>query len=225
MEFENGQIYHVFNRGNNSQTVFFSNENYQNFLDKMEEYIKPFARILAWCLMPNHFHILLKVENAELDWGPGTLAKNKWPGTAISTKAYRSLNKSIAIMLRLYTRHVNSEDEKQGPLFHQRTKALCLTKPEFAPAYFQNHFGLIGKIPPKEKDYVSICFNYIHDNPVAGKQVDKPEDWEFSSYRDYYSGREGKLVDKDLAKELKLLSSNGHISTLSSNHFSPFFTW
>lgn len=225
MEFEDGQIYHVFNRGNNSQTVFFSNENYQDFLDKMEEYIKPFARILAWCLMPNHFHILLKVENAELDWGPGSLAKNKWPGTAISTKANRSLNKSIAIMLRLYTRHVNSEDEKQGPLFHQRTKALCLTKPEFAPAYFQNHFGLIGKIPPKEKDYVSICFHYIHDNPVTGKQVEKPEDWEFSSYRDYYSGREGKLVDKDLAKELKLTPSNGYTNTLSSNHFSPFFTW
>ena len=59
MEFEDGQIYHVFNRGNNSQTVFFSNENYQNFLDKMEEYIKPFASILAWCLMPNHFHLAL----------------------------------------------------------------------------------------------------------------------------------------------------------------------
>jgi putative transposase len=221
MEFENGQIYHVFNRGNNSQTVFFSNENYQNFIDKMEEYIKPFARILAWCLMPNHFHILLKVENAELDWGPDSLARNKWPGTAISTKALRSLNKSIAIMLRLYTRHVNSEDEKQGPLFHQRTKALCLSKPEFAPAYFQNHFGLIGKMPPKEKDYPSICFNYIHFNPVTGKQVERPEDWEFSSYRDYFSGREGRLVDKELAKELKLFSPNSHTSTMSSNHFSP----
>lgn len=128
-------------------------------------------------------------------------------------------------MLRLYTRHVNSEDEKQGPLFHQRTKALCLTRPEFDPAWFKNHFGLIGKIPPKEKDYPSICFNYIHYNPVAGKQVDKPEDWEFSSYRDYYSDREGKLVDKELARELKLVSSNGYTNMMSSNQFSPFFSW
>jgi putative transposase len=174
--------------------------------------------------MPNHFHILLKVENAELGWVADTLAKNKWPGTAISTKANRSLNKSIAIMLRLYTRQVNSEDDKQGPLFHQRTKALCLTKPEFSPAYFQNHFGLVGKIPPKEKEYPSICFHYIHYNPVVGKQVEKPEDWEFSSYRDYYLGREGKLVDKEMADELKLPTTNSYTNTMSSSQFSPFFS-
>lgn len=225
MEFEDGQIYHVFNRGNNSQTIFFCNENYWNFMEKMEEYIKPFASILAWCLMPNHFHILLKVEKAELGWGPDKLAQNKWPGTAIGTKANRTLNKSIAILLRLYTRSVNSEDQKQGPLFHQRTKAICLSKPEFAPVYFQNHFGLIGKSPPKEKDYPSICFNYIHFNPVTGKQVDKPEDWEFSSWRDYFSGRDNKLVNQQLAKELKLISSDGYASSMSSEHFSPSFPW
>lgn len=67
MEFSNGKIYHIFNRGNNSQTIFSSIENYDYFLSKIEEYIKPYASILAWCLMPNHFHLMIKVKSDRLE--------------------------------------------------------------------------------------------------------------------------------------------------------------
>lgn len=47
MDFTNGQIYHVFNRGNNSQTVFFNQENYLFFLEKLRKNILPHTDILA----------------------------------------------------------------------------------------------------------------------------------------------------------------------------------
>lgn len=206
MEFENEQIYHVFNRGNNSQTLFFNNENYLYFIDKVEEYIKPHADILAWCLMPNHFHLMIEVENEQLEVPvAGITYQNSSVDNAIPAE-YRTLNKSIAILLRLYSRSVNIEDDKQGALFSQPTKALCLTKPEYKPVYFENHFGIIGNQSLKEKDYLSVCFNFIHLNPVTAKLVEKPEEWEFSSYRDYFMEREGKLVNKQLAGELGLVN-------------------
>lgn len=209
MEFANGHIYHVFNRGNNSQTLFFSRENYVYFLSEMEEFIKPFAHILAYCIMPNHFHMMVEVVDERLKWLSGIPVTHPGKGP----EKFRSLNDSIAIMLRLYTRAVNSEDRKRGPLFHQRTKAICLTKPEYAPVYFQHHFGELGNRVLKEKEYPKVCFNYIHLNPITAKVVENPEDWEFSSYQDYFMGRESNLVNQERARELGLLKNNGyHIS-------------
>ncbi len=59
MRFEEGHIYHIYNMGNNSQKVFFNNENYLFFLWKVRNEIKPIAEVLAYCLMPNHFHFMV----------------------------------------------------------------------------------------------------------------------------------------------------------------------
>ena len=45
------------------------------------------------------------------------------------------------------------------------------------------------------------AFNYIHQNPTEARLTDKDEDWEFSSAKDYSGLRNGKLINKELAKE------------------------
>src|SRR6516225_11449480 len=52
-------IYHIYNRGNNREKLFFGRRHYEYFLDRMETDLFPYADILAWCLMPNHFHFLI----------------------------------------------------------------------------------------------------------------------------------------------------------------------
>jgi len=58
MHFEEGHIYHIYNRSN--RKVFPGRENYLFFLNKVHKHIEPCCEILAWCLMPNHFHFLLQ---------------------------------------------------------------------------------------------------------------------------------------------------------------------
>jgi REP-associated tyrosine transposase len=55
-----GMIFHVLNRGNDRRTIFESDGDYRAFLRVMAETVEEVPlRILAWCLMPNHWHLVL----------------------------------------------------------------------------------------------------------------------------------------------------------------------
>src|ERR671922_923371 len=61
-----GQIYHVLNRGNGRQDVFHKDGDFKALIDllaKMQESYE--VSILAYCLMTNHFHLLLRPSKAE----------------------------------------------------------------------------------------------------------------------------------------------------------------
>jgi putative transposase len=62
MSITHGQLYHVYTRGNNRQRIFFSPQHYFYFIQKMQTHLVPVADLLAWCLMPNHFHFLLQLK-------------------------------------------------------------------------------------------------------------------------------------------------------------------
>ena len=66
MNFEKGYLYHVYNQGNNKEKIFYNRDNYFFFLKKIDHHIKPYVDILAWCLMPNHFHLMMLVKEIEL---------------------------------------------------------------------------------------------------------------------------------------------------------------
>ncbi|MCF6347576.1 MAG: hypothetical protein L3J20_04650 [Flavobacteriaceae bacterium] len=66
MQLEKGYIYHIYNQGNNQRKIFYKRENYLFFSEKIKTYILPYADILAWCLMPNHFHLMVLVKEEEL---------------------------------------------------------------------------------------------------------------------------------------------------------------
>ena len=138
MYFESNHIYHIYNRGNNSQNIFFTRDNYLFFLEKIRKHILPYADVLAWCLMPNHFHLMVYVKVTEL---------------------------------RFYTVLGESQDK----------------------------FGVEwGTVVTRERD-----FN--HSNPVDGKLVKRPEEWEFSSYLDLIGLRRGSLVNRSKGKEFGLV--------------------
>ena len=196
MQFEEGHIYHIYNQGNNRQKIFFERENYFFFMKKMHEHLLPHCNILAWCLMPNHFHWMVEVIKLDIVTHGVTLSH------PVSAKT-RSFNNSIGVLLRSYTRAINKRFNRSGNLFREATKAECLTCIDgITPAFFNTNYGTIINITDPEKEYPQQCFNYIHENPVKAGLVKNPKDWEFSSYSDYNGKRNGTLVNRERAKIL-----------------------
>lgn len=119
----------------------------------------------------------------------------------LNTPPRRTLNDSIAILLRSYTRAINVQENRSGSLFRKETKAKDgwedITLPPSHPNY--------GKLLQNWELYGASCFGYIHDNPVKARLVAKTVDWPYSSAADFAGLRKGTLCNQELAKELLFL--------------------
>jgi putative transposase len=206
MHFEEGHIYHIYNQGNNRQTIYFEIENYHFFLKKMQDHLLPHCNILAYCLMPNHFHWMVEVTSLfaiKHAHGEGDTHGVTQSHTVSCRQVKIDLNNSIGILLRSYTRAINKRYDQSGSLFRDSTKAQCLTKNDvICPAFFDSQYVTLINVTTPEITYPQICFNYIHNNPVKARLVSNPGDWEFSSFLDYYGNRKGSLIDKEITKTL-----------------------
>lgn len=201
MIFEQGHLYHIYTQGNNRQRIFFGRENNLFFLDKVKKHILPYADILAWCLMPNHFHFMVHVNHLELPQVTQGLTSSQ----TLSSEKMQSFNYSIGVMLRSYTRAINIQENRAGALFRQQTKANCLSRVDkISKAWYQGQGVTHINIDYPDQQYPNICFNYINQNPVKDKLVMRCEDWEFSSYPDIVGLRNGMLISRKRIAEFGL---------------------
>lgn len=114
MQFSEGALYHIYNRGNNKQKIFFNRGNYLYFLQKVNKYIASSSDILAWCLMPNHFHFLIHANNK-------TCALIKEQPVKVN-----ALTEGIRLLLSSYTKGIQKQELYTGNLFQQKTKSKCV---------------------------------------------------------------------------------------------------
>jgi len=196
MYFEESYMFHIYNQGNNRQKIFFRRENYYFFVRKIKSFIIPYADILAWCLMPNHFHMMVLVNKIEV------VPDERERVTVGHPPTPRTLNDSIAIMLRSYTRAINKQENRTGALFRERTKAECVNCPEgIAPSFFTINGVTQINVEIPEYQYPQICFNYIHNNPVKAGLVKNSVDWEFSSAAVYAGLKDDEMINKEIAQK------------------------
>jgi len=176
---EAGNIYHIYNRGVNKEPIFFSEQNYHYFLFKMANYFRNKAVILAYCLMPNHFHLIAQIQSNEF------------------------IQKSLLPFLISYTRSVNIDQDRNGPLFQGRYQANLIA----------------------DDSYLLDCIKYIHLNPVKAGLVKTPKEWMFSSHRDYVSRLDKSFLDystvmqhfDSISEFIKYIESD--IQTYQSKYF------
>ncbi|MDP3468949.1 MAG: transposase [Daejeonella sp.] len=59
-----GGYYHLFNRGNNKEKIFLEISDYNYFLKQFYKYLAPHIDVFAYCLMPNHFHFFIRINDS-----------------------------------------------------------------------------------------------------------------------------------------------------------------
>jgi putative transposase len=131
MNIYNNQLFHIYNRGNNSRRVFFSDANYRFFIGKMKKYLQPNCEILSWCLMPNHFHFIIFIK---------------------PDQDHKMVSKGVQILLSSYTRAVNKQENFTGSIFQQRTCSKAMIGDFWASKFYpKSCFNYIHQNPIKAR--------------------------------------------------------------------------
>lgn len=138
---EPDHFYHIFNRGINSRLVFLNDENCRFFLQKVTMYVIPYFDIYAYCLMPNHFHFILKVKSV----ADGIPAFKK--SGLHSEECFFS--KQIGRLISSYTQAFNKVYQRSGPVFESPFKRIHIDSEE----YLRNLIIYIHQNPENFQNY------------------------------------------------------------------------
>jgi len=142
-----GLYYHIYNRGNNRQSIFFQPENYLYFLRNVKKYIAPVAKVTVYCLMPTHYHVLARVEQQ-----PSEFSKNSEGCSAKISSAMMRLSVS-------YTKAINKRFQRTGSLFQGQFQA----KPIETYSHLFNLCVYIHANPVKD-GLVALPEDWIYSN-------------------------------------------------------------
>ncbi len=177
-----GEFYHLFNRANTQGEKLFPQErNYRYFLQKWAEYLGDSMEVLAYCLIPNHFHFLVRVkgdnqrDNTPLRGViPGDNQRDNTPARGVipdsaeiprDNTPQRGVIPSIPEYFRrlfiTYTQAINKQEQRRGSLFQEHPKRLKV----------------------ESDSHLLALIRYIHNNPVHHGLVSNLENWHYSSYR------------------------------------------
>lgn len=178
MHFEPSEIYLVYNRGNNNQPIFFNDDNYSFFLRKIKTEWLPLCEILGYCLMPDHFRFFV-IPNAIAC--RNIVIKEKETHLQV-------FSKTIGKTLSSYARAINIEQSTTGSLFQKKTRAKHISKKKLSIITIE--------------EYLSDFINETHQEPVHTGLVSIPQDWTYSSARNYDGLCDDTFCNKELLNQL-----------------------
>lgn len=122
-------IYHVYNRGTCKMKIFINHNNYKYYLSKMTKYKEKFKiNILAFCLMPNHIHLLLR-------------------NISINNKSETNFSKFIQSLHTSYAMYFNKMNKHQGHVFESTYKKKEIDTDE----YLETIINYIHENPVRKK--------------------------------------------------------------------------
>ena len=206
-KFEKSGYYHIYNRGINGTTIFSNEENYYYFLRKWAMYIDPLFDTLAYCLMSNHIHFLVRVKpvsrsirNKILQMR--TSKSRKFIESKISYNEF--LEDQFKRLFSSYVLAYNKRIDRHGSLFEKRFKRVKVNTPN----------AILYKLA------------YIHHNPIHHGYTKDYENWPYSSYHALLFNKETCLNKKKLLKLFDTDNSSAMESFLRHHEeFKNFKEW
>lgn len=197
--FEANTCYHVYNHGNANDLIFRSPDNYFYFLKKYEQYISPIADTYAYCLMPNHFHLLLRIKTVEeiAKLNPQLNPKGFLNLSDLNFSNY--ISRIFGNLLNAYAKAFNKMYHRRGSLFLDNIK----------------------RKPVTDDDYFTQLIYYIHYNPVHHQFVKEVTDWAYNSYEIFLS-KEPVFIERK--KVLDLLNGEAGFKDFHRKKFEKKIT-
>lgn len=125
-EFEFGSYYHIYNRTNNNELLFWSDKNRIYFLKLLDSYMSSTIDLYAWNLMPNHFHFIIKIKDKadilqNLDDRISIGSRQKFLNDGDVNKLVRNNFKRF---FASYSMAFNKINSRNGNLFHRTFKRV-----------------------------------------------------------------------------------------------------
>jgi signal peptidase I len=151
----------IFINGTAGDTILFRDiKDYQNFIDKYNKYLSPYFDTYAYCLIPNHYHIVAREKESfeESILSEDTNSSKNYRSKVINENTFLE-NQLSRICGSISLRH-NNKYKINGPVFKERTKRVII----------RNQERLINQ----------ICFT--HRNSFHQGLVKNYEDWKFNSF-------------------------------------------
>lgn len=178
--------FHIYNHANGFENVFRETENYRFFLEKYCLHISPVAETYAYCLMPNHFHLVVRIRKRVII---EELIRNKLVTNTSKVPNFGSVNvtddeiekflsKQFSNLFSSYTQSFNKVYSRMGSLFIKNFKR--------EPIYNKPHF--------------LSAIVYTHRNPIHHGFCKGFEDWAHSSYNSILYGAETFVEAEKLLK-------------------------
>lgn len=167
-----GNYYHIYNRGNNGIDVFLDADSYYHFLRLYAKYVEPVAETFAWCLLKNHFHILVRIKDKiEID-------ENELSYNTTEKPKIIDPSRQFSHLFNAYTQAVNKRHNRTGSLFETTFER---------------------KLIASEKYFQKLIF-YIHNNPVHHGFVKQMSLYPWSSYETVLSDKPTKLKREEVVE-------------------------
>lgn len=115
-EFHPDNFYHIYNHAVGSDNLFRSHENYLFFLSRYDIYLSSVFKTFAYCLMPNHFHLLIKIREIEVIKSLAKIENDD------EFDYHKFIMQKLSNFLNSYSKAFNKQNSRKGALFVDFTK-------------------------------------------------------------------------------------------------------
>ncbi|HEY9166647.1 MAG TPA: transposase [Candidatus Kryptonia bacterium] len=179
MKYQDEKYYHVYNRGANRQNIFIGPASYDSCLRLLKKYLSNYGvSIMSYCLMPNHYHLLLR-QNVR-----------------------GSISGFLQTVFNAYTQAINLSTGHSGTLFQGRAKGLEIISDEYAVRLCRYiHYnpvaaGLVSK--PEDWEYSDYSVWLGIREPVLSDL--RLRDVYYRDPREYKTLMDEYVMDREIAE-------------------------
>ena len=184
------QNYHIFNHANGFENIFMEDENYRFYLEKYQEYISPIAETYAYCLMPNHFHLVVRIRRKEvieeLMRNKNNLATTNFSSTDNFFKVSFDFGKVGVVNKVGEVNNVSISDETIEKFLSKQFANLFSSYTQSFNRMYKRRGSLFIKNFKREiildKEYFLNAIVYTHRNPIHHGFCSRYSDWSYTSY-------------------------------------------